>query len=230
MKFVKAKSDFLLGKYLESAKNITTVEHDGKIYLASEDWGDNNIYITKKQLANRETLRTIIGKGSPEIMRYASNSVLTDFNAMEDFVEQNIRTFAYFDYNHARNCSDAQLLQFVLNKVEEDPTIILDRMRYINKCEADRNCDFVLTNNKILGCSLNKLVKGSYPFEILDNLSYQNTFKEVYAGFMYDNPSYSMIAYAELSNNKKLDKRFNDIENMKNLLNETYAIGKVNIK
>ncbi len=229
MKFVKAKSDFLLGKYLESAKNITTIEHDGKTYLASEDWGDNNIYITKKQLGNREILRTIIAKGSPKIMRYASNSVLTDFNAMEEFVEQNIRTFAYFDYNHARNCSDAQLLQFVLNKVEEDPTIVLDRMKYINKCEADRNCDFVLTNNKILGMSLNKFVSDC-PVDVLDNLSYQNAFKEVYAGFMYDNPSYSIVAFNELKLNKKLDKRFNDRENMKNLLNSTYAMGKISIK
>lgn len=227
MRFTKAKSDFLLDKYIEEAEKLAVIEREGKTYIHSGEWNGDWIHLTKKQLSNTEILRDIVAKGATSIIGYADNSVLNNFDAMEQFVEQNVRTFAYFDYNNARNCTPGQLDEFITKTITSEPIVVLDRMNYIENCEYDKNCDVILSNKKYLEISLFGLATHQYPIDIIDNPIYSSSYKQTYADFLHDNPRITSSVINEINNNKYLDIRFDDKNKMKKIINDSFNMGKL---
>lgn len=221
MRYTNAKSDYLLGKYLENTHEVELKEKDDKVYIGSAEWGNDYYYLTKGQLSNREILMDIVCKGAPDVLKYASHGILSDYFTMEEFTDQNIRTFAYFDYNEIANKSYVPLEKHIISLVFTDPTIVLERMSYLKEREADRYCDFVLTNDNILNVAMRRMCQKSFMLDVVNNKTAKQNYKDVFSTFALDNPISVAHAMNNLNTNDDKNVTKNDKYQMYKLISQT---------
>lgn len=226
MRFTNAKSNYVLGKMLETSHGAIFYEHEGNPYIGFKESGEDCYFLTKNQLGNREILFDIICKGAPDVLKYATSGILTDYYTMEEFTEQNIRTSAYFDYNEIANKAPAQLEKHVLKLIDTDPTIVLERMAYITEREFDRNCDFILTNNRLLDASMRRMCEDAFMLDVVNNKTAKQNYKEVYSDFANENPATVRIAMDNLGKNTNKNVTKNDRHQMNKLISQTASFSK----